>query len=215
LSQNFKYLSFLERLFKNLFSSQIEEEQDIMKYLIVGLGNIGAEYDNTRHNVGFDVVDYLAEKYEAKFKQEQHADVAEFKSRGRTFVLIKPSTFMNLSGKAVRYWGQKKKILPENLLVVVDDLNLPYGKMRLRSKGNDGGHNGLKHINQVLNTSTYSRLRIGIGNDFSQGRQVDFVLGEWSGEEKEGLDKILQKASEAVIAFGTIGVSRAMTQYNK
>ncbi len=208
-------MNFLSRLFKKLFPPEIEEEQDIMKYLIVGLGNMGAEYDNTRHNVGFDVVDYLARKYEVSFKQEQHGDLAEFKFKGRTFVLLKPSTFMNLSGKAVRFWGQKKKILPENLLVVVDDLNLPYGKMRLRSKGNDGGHNGLKSINEVLNTSGYSRLRIGIGNSFSQGRQVDFVLGEWSAEEQEGLEEILKKASEAVIAYGTIGVSRAMTQYNK
>lgn len=186
-----------------------------MKYLIVGLGNMGAEYDNTRHNVGFEVLDALAKKYEVSFKQEQHGDLAEFKFKGRTFVLLKPSTYMNLSGKAVRFWGQKKKILPENLLVVVDDLNLPYGKMRLRSKGNDGGHNGLKNINEVLNTSSYSRLRIGIGNNYSKGRQVDFVLGEWSEEEKDGLDKILKKASEAVLAYGTIGVSRAMTQYNK
>ncbi len=204
----------LNNFFKNLFHKE-EEELDVMKYLIVGLGNMGAEYDGTRHNVGFDVVDKLAASKEVSFKNDTNGDLAEIKYKGRTFVLLKPSTFMNLSGKAVRYWGQKKKIQPSNLLVVVDDLNLPFGKIRLRTKGNDGGHNGLKDINQVLGTGAYARLRIGIGSDYAKGRQADFVLGEWSDEENDKLPEIVKQACDAVLAFGTIGANRAMTEFNK
>jgi len=199
---------------KKLFGIEPEKHSD-MKYLIVGLGNMHPDYDDTRHNVGFEVVDHIADKFEIKFENANLGDIAEVKHKGRTLILLKPSTYMNLSGKAVRYWLQKKKINARNLLVIVDDLSLDLGRVRLRKKGSDGGHNGLKNINEVLNTSAYSRLRIGIGNNYSKGRQVDFVLGEWSDEEKDGLDKVLKKASEAVIAYGTIGVSRAMTQYNK
>ena len=201
------------KLLRQLFNIK-EEEPDPMKYLIVGLGNMGAEYDGTRHNVGFAVVDFLAKEKEVEFKDDNLGDLAEIKYKGRTFVLLKPSTYMNLSGKAVRYWLQKKKIQPENLLVVVDDLNLPFGKLRLRGKGADGGHNGIKDINQMIG-SKYARLRIGIGNDFSKGRQSDFVLGKWSSEEQDALPNILKEAAAIVKSFGAIGLGRTMGQYNK
>lgn len=185
-----------------------------MKYLIVGLGNMGAEYDHTRHNIGFEVVDALAVAFDVSFKNDQLGDIAEFKYKGRTFVLLKPSTYMNRSGKAVRYWLQKKKITKQNLLVIVDDLNLDFGKQRLRGKGSDGGHNGLKDINQMLGNN-YARLRIGIGNEFSRGRQVDYVLGKWSSEEAEKLKEVIDYAVETVKSFGTIGLNFTMNQFNK
>ncbi len=197
---------------KNLFK---EEEPDPMKYLVVGLGNMGADYDNTRHNVGFDVVDHLAKEFEVEFKNDQLGDLAEFRHKGRTFILLKPSTYMNLSGKAVRYWLQKKKVQKQNLFIIVDDLNLPLGKQRLRVKGKDGGHNGLKSIDQMLGGNNYARLRIGIGNEFSKGRQVNYVLGEWSSEEKEQLSEIIKFAADAVKNFATIGIERTMNFFNK
>jgi PTH1 family peptidyl-tRNA hydrolase len=199
---------------KKLFSSHIIEP-DPMKYLIVGLGNMGADYDNTRHNIGFDVVDALAKEFEVTFKNDHLGDLAEFKHKGRTFILLKPSTFMNRSGKAVRYWQQKLKVQPENLLVVLDDLNLPFGKQRLRGKGNDGGHNGLKDIDVTLGNNNYARLRLGIGNEFQKGRQVDYVLGEWSKEEIEQLPDILKYATDTIKSFGTIGMDMTMNQFNK
>lgn len=198
---------------KTLFQTKVEES-DPMKYLIVGLGNMGADYDDTRHNVGFEVVDLLASDNSVSFKNDQLGDVAEFRHKGRTFVLLKPSTYMNRSGKAVRYWLQKKKIEKKNLLVIVDDLNLPLGQLRLRGKGSDGGHNGLKDIDQMTGGNNYARLRVGIGNDFPRGRQVDFVLGEWTSEEREQLPAILKKSAEASLAFGTIGLGHAMTEFN-
>jgi peptidyl-tRNA hydrolase, PTH1 family len=185
-----------------------------MKYLIAGLGNMGADYDNTRHNVGFDVVDLLAKEFDAKFKNDTLGDLAEFRHKGRTFILLKPSTYMNLSGKAVRYWLQKHNIPKENLLVVLDDLNLAFGKIRLRGNGSDGGHNGLKSIDQLNGGNNYARLRIGIGDEFHKGQQVNYVLGEWSNEEQEKLPEILKRATEGVKAFGTIGLSLAMNQVN-
>ncbi len=201
--------------FKKLFAKEEEEKEDPMKYLIVGLGNMGREYDDTRHNIGFDVVDHLAEWGKVSFKNDNLGDVAEIKHKGRTLVLLKPSTFMNLSGKAVRYWGQKKKILPTNLLVVVDDLHLPLGQMRLKAKGGDGGHNGLKDINQILNTTKYTRLRIGIGDEFGKGQQVNFVLGKWTAKEQEQLPEIIKTAGEAIKSYATIGLSHTMNQFNK
>lgn len=176
---------------------------------------MGADYDNTRHNIGFEVVDKLARSFDVEFKNDQLGDIATFKHKGRTFVLLKPSTYMNRSGKAVRYWLQKEKIDKENLLVVVDDLNLPFGKQRLRGKGSPGGHNGLKDIDQVLGGGDYARLRIGIGDDFHKGQQVDYVLGKWSREEEEKLAEILDFAAETVKAFGTIGLQFTMNQYNR
>lgn len=184
-----------------------------MKYLIVGIGNMGAEYDNTRHNVGFDVVDALADKHKVTFKNDQLGDIAEFKSRGRTFVLLKPSTYVNLSGKSVRYWLQKKKIDKSNLLVVVDDMNLPFGRTRVRGKGSDGGHNGLKDINQMLG-SDYARLRIGIGNA-PEGQHVNFVLGKWSDAEAKDLPAILDKSMKIVISFAAAGLGNTMNTFNK
>jgi len=206
-------MSFLKSLFKRFFTSP-EEEYDPMKYLIVGLGNIGAEYKNTRHNIGFLVVDALAKEFEVSFKTDQLGDVAEFKFKGRTFVLLKPSTFMNLSGKAVRFWMQKKKIPKDKILVVLDDLNLPFNNQRLRGKGKDGGHNGLKDIDQTTGGNNYARLRIGIGNEFSKGRQVDYVLGEWTSEENDALPAILKYAGDTVKSFGTIGIAYTMNQFN-
>ena len=161
-----------------------------MKYLIVGLGNIGSEYDNTRHNIGFEILDKLAADRGATWKSEHLGAMTEFKYKGRTFLLLKPNTYMNLSGKSVRYWMQKHKIKIPNLLVVLDDLNLPFGKMRMRAKGKDGGHNGLKDIDKMLGQNNYARLRFGIGNQYSKGKQVDFVLGEWSIEEEQSLSLI-------------------------
>jgi PTH1 family peptidyl-tRNA hydrolase len=185
-----------------------------MKYLIAGLGNIGAEYENTRHNIGFEVVDCLAREFEARFKADSLGDLAELRHKGRTFVLLKPNTYMNLSGKAVRYWLQKHNIPKENLLVVLDDLNLPFGKMRLRASGSDGGHNGLKSIDQLTGGNNYARLRLGIGSGFHKGQQVNFVLGRWSSDEADQLPDLLKKAADGVKAFGTIGLAMAMNQVN-
>lgn len=211
VSFNDTIVDWLKRLF---FRRKEEEKSDPMKYLIAGLGNMGAEYDNTRHNVGFEVVDYLAREFDAEFKTETLGDLAEFRHKGRTFVLLKPSTYMNRSGKAVRYWMQKLKIPKNRLLVVVDDINLPFGRLRLRGKGSPGGHNGLKDIDQVTGGGNYARLRIGIGDEFSQGRQVDYVLGKWTGKEKEILPDILKRAAETVKSFATIGLQHTMNQYN-
>lgn len=199
---------------KNLFHKEISEP-DGMKYLIAGLGNIGGDYEGTRHNVGFDVVDALAQEFGVSFKLDNQAFMAEFKHKGRTFVLIKPTTYMNLSGKAVRYWLTKHNIPKENLLVVLDDLALPFGKQRLRPSGSDGGHNGLKNIDQILSGNNYARLRIGIGNNFGKGQQADFVLGRWDSGEAKELPEILKYAAETVKAFGTIGIQFTMNQFNK
>lgn len=186
-----------------------------MKYLIVGLGNMGADYDETRHNVGFEVVDALAREFEVSFKDDTLGDVAEFRHKGRTFVLLKPSTFMNLSGKAVRYWLQKLKINQENLLVIVDEVHLDFGAVRLRGKGSSGGHNGLKDIEDKLGNNDYTRLRIGIGNNFPKGRQVDYVLGKWSNEQFADLPSIIKYATEMVKSFGTVGLQHTMNTFNK
>lgn len=181
-----------------------------MKYLITGLGNIGYEYENTRHNIGFDVLNTLCRQLEGEWRDDHHGDLAQVKFKGRTLLLLKPNTYMNLSGKAVRYWMQKEKVPPENCLVVCDDLNLVFGKLRLRAKGSDGGHNGLKSIQEMLGTDVYPRLRIGIGNDFSRGKQVNYVLGKWSEDEAAELPNILEKAAETIKAYATIGIDRAM-----
>ena len=160
------------------------------------------------------MVDHLAEEFGVEWKTEKLGDVCEFRHKGRTFILLKPSTYMNLSGKSVRYWMQLKKVEKTNLLVILDDLHLPFGKLRMRGKGSDAGHNGLKDIDRMTQGNNYARLRFGIGNDFSKGRQADFVLGVWSSEEKEALKPIKTNAAKAVLAFGTIGLSRAMNMYN-
>ncbi|MGL4596677.1 MAG: aminoacyl-tRNA hydrolase [Bacteroidia bacterium] len=185
-----------------------------MKYLIAGLGNIGDEYAGTRHNIGFDVLDALARASSLVFRHDRHAFVTEYKFKGRTFILIKPTTYMNVSGKAVQYWMQAEKIQRENILVITDDLALPVGTLRLKGKGSDGGHNGLKNIQDVLGTTEYARLRFGVGNEFQKGRQVDYVLGRWTKAEEELLQTRIPKATEVIKAFGTIGLQLTMTQYN-
>lgn len=188
---------------------------DPMKYLIAGLGNIGADYDGTRHNIGFEVLDTLAKDFDLKFEQERHGDICTLKHKGRTFILLKPSTYMNLSGKAVKYWMQHHKIQQENILIVLDDLNIDFGKQRIRGKGSDGGHNGLKNIDLLLGNNQYARLRLGIGDAFSKGKQVDYVLGKWSNKELDQLPEIIDFAGKAILAFGSIGLARTMNQYNK
>jgi PTH1 family peptidyl-tRNA hydrolase len=185
-----------------------------VNYLIAGLGNIGSDYENTRHNIGFDVVDMLAHKHDVKFKVERLAYKTVFKYKGRSFHLIKPTTYMNLSGKSVRYWMQQTKVPLENVLVVMDDLSLPFGKLRLRSKGSDAGHNGLKNINLCLNTTKYARLRFGIGNDFGRGRQINYVLGKWTKDEAAELPNFIDKAVAISESFGTIGIARTMNLFN-
>lgn len=186
-----------------------------MKYLIVGLGNIGAEYDATRHNIGFDVADAFVIKHGGNFKVERLAAVAEVKWKGKIFVVIKPTTYMNLSGKAVKYWLDKEKIPVENMLVVVDEMALPIETLRLRGSGSHAGHNGLRNIQEVLGTAAYPRLRFGIGNNFPKGRQVEFVLGKWQTDELPYVkDKIL-KSVEVIESFATIGIERTMNAYNK
>jgi PTH1 family peptidyl-tRNA hydrolase len=185
-----------------------------MNYLIAGLGNIGAEYELTRHNIGFLVLDHLAHKQSVTFSTDRLAIKSEFKLKGKTFHLIKPTTYMNLSGRAVAYWMQMLKIPIENILVVCDDLNIPFKSVRMRAKGSSGGQNGLKNINEMLNTENYARLRMGIGNDFAKGRQADFVLSRFSQEEFKELPFILQHASDAITSFGLEGVVSAMNKFN-
>ena len=185
-----------------------------MKYLVVGLGNIGNEYANTRHNIGFDILDALAGASNISFKDKRYGFVAEYKYRARTYWLLKPSTYVNLSGNAVRFWMNKLKLSEKNLLVVLDDLALPFGTLRLRAKGGDAGHNGLAHINTILGTSAYARLRFGIGNDFYPGQQVDYVLGGWEGEEAKLLPERLEMAGEIIKSFGVIGLQRTMNEFN-
>ena len=185
-----------------------------MKYLIAGLGNIGPEYELTRHNIGFLTLDRIVDNRKLKFETHRLADKADFKYKGRQLHLIKPNTYMNLSGKAIAYWLQELKIPKENLLVIVDDLALPFGGLRMRTKGSAAGHNGLKNIELVLNGQDYSRLRFGIGNNFSKGQQVDFVLSNFSKEEIETLPSLMDKAAEMAYSFCTIGAERTMNFFN-
>lgn len=186
-----------------------------MKYLIAGLGNIGPEYKNTRHNIGFQILDALAEASNISFKDKRFGFVAEYKFKARTFILLKPTTYVNLSGRAVNYWLQKEKIDINNLLVLVDDIALPFGTLRVRAKGGAGGHNGLENINQVLGRNDYARLRFGIGDDFYKGYQVNYVLGEWSKEEQKELKFKIDDSIEIIKSFGTIGIDRTMNFHNK
>jgi len=201
-------------------TSEVLERQNIKtnevskKFLIVGLGNIGAEYVNTRHNIGFKILDHLARKESLSFETAKLGSVAEYKIKGRTLILLKPNTYMNLSGKAVQYWMEKERIAKENVLVITDDLNLPFGTLRIKPKGSDGGHNGLKSIQQVLNTSDYPRFRFGISDDFKKGRQVDYVLGEWDEEEKLKLPERMDVAVQAIHSFALSGLGNTMSNFN-
>ena len=186
-----------------------------MKYLIVGLGNIGDEYQDTRHNIGFLVLDALARASNIFFTDRRYGAVSSFKYKGREFILLKPSTFMNLSGNAINYWLKKEKIELENLLVIVDDLALPLGSIRMRKKGSDGGHNGLAHINLILGTNEYARIRIGIGNNFKKGSQRNYVLSPWTSEEKDFVARRTETVIEMIKSFGTAGTELTMTKFNK
>jgi len=185
-----------------------------MKFLIAGLGNIGDEYVNTRHNIGFNVLDAFANSTGSFFSLDRLAHKTESKFKGKTFILIKPTTFMNLSGKAVNYWLQAEKIPVEHLLVITDDIALPFGSLRLKPKGSDGGHNGLKSIQEVLGTSEYARLRFGVGNEFPKGRQSEYVLGQWTNDEQKLLVPRVELAVETIKSFGAIGIERTMNFFN-
>ena len=185
-----------------------------MKYLIVGLGNIGKEYEATRHNIGFMVLDNLAEKYNEPFEIGRHAFTSLIKHKGRSIYLIKPTTYMNLSGKAVQHWLSQLKIPRENLMVIVDDLALPFGALRMRAKGSSAGHNGLKNIETCLGGNNYPRLRFGIGDNFSKGKQIDYVLSAFNDDEKISLGDYIEKASEMILSFTSIGISHTMTKFN-
>lgn len=202
----------------NLFTSKEELKEEsaksMKKLLIVGLGNIGAEYVNTRHNIGFKVLDHFAKTESVIFETAKLGQIAEYKFKGRTFILLKPNTYMNLSGKAVQYWLTKEKIAPENMLVITDDLNLSLGTIRIKPKGSDGGHNGLKNINLVLNSNSYPRFRFGISDDFKKGQQVDYVLGEWTEAERALLPERLDMAVEIIKSFGTAGIDHTMSAFN-
>lgn len=188
--------------------------QIMKKYLIVGLGNIGAEYVNTRHNIGFKAVDFLANEANENFETVKLGALAQVKVKNKVLLLLKPNTYMNLSGKALQFWMEKEKIAKENVLIITDDLNLPFGTIRLKAKGSDGGHNGLKSIQQVLNSAEYPRLRFGISDAFKKGQQVDYVLGEWSTEETSALNERLNVVSQAVKEFALAGLNNAMNNFN-
>ncbi|MBT8267404.1 MAG: aminoacyl-tRNA hydrolase [Bacteroidia bacterium] len=191
-----------------------KEIPPMKKYLIVGLGNIGSEYANTRHNVGFQILDHFAAKEEVSFQTVKLGDIATVKLKGRSLICLKPSTYMNLSGKAVVYWMNKEKIDPKNLLIITDDLNLPFGTIRLKTSGSDGGHNGLKDIQDKLNTTNYNRFRFGISDAFQKGRQVNYVLGEWSEKESEDLKERLDLSCELIRSFVLAGVNITMNTFN-
>jgi len=205
-------MKWLQQLFT---TNKNQESTDVMKkFLIVGLGNIGAEYVNTRHNIGFKILDFLAQKEGISFETVKLGALAAYKFKGRTFFLLKPNTYMNLSGKAVHYWLDKENIPLQNLLVITDDLNLAFGTIRIKPKGSDGGHNGLKNINLILNTQNYTRFRFGISDEFKKGQQINYVLGDWDEVEKAKLPERLELASEIIKSFGTAGLENTMTSFN-
>lgn len=191
-----------------------KEKDNMKKYLIVGLGNIGEKYENTRHNIGFKILNHYASSNNFTFKTDKLGDIAYHKIKGRTLVFLKPSTYMNLSGKAIKYWMNKEKIPLDNLLVVTDDLNLSFGAIRLKSKGSDGGHNGLKDTQEKLQTTKYNRFRFGISSDFSKGRQVDYVLGNWSEKENDSLKERLKISNQIIESFVLSGLKNTMNDYN-
>ena len=210
-------MNILQKILSFLSATQHdtkEKENTTMKYLIVGLGNIGYEYDGTRHNIGFRVVDALAEAQGATFQDKRYGFVCKTRVKNAELLLLKPSTYMNLSGNAVRYWMQQEKIPVENVLIIVDDLSLPVGAIRMKQNGSDAGHNGLKHIAQMLSTQNYNRLKFGIGNDFPSGGQVDFVLGKFSPEDNKAINEKVPVACDAIKAFALSGMQFAMNHYN-
>ncbi len=208
---------FMFQFIKVLFGTDkqlLQETDNMRKFLIVGLGNIGAKYEETRHNIGFKILDFLAEQEGFSFETQKLGDVATFKHKGRSILCLKPSTYMNLSGKAVKYWMEKEKIPLENTLIITDDINLSFGSIRLKTKGSDGGHNGLKDIQNTLQTTKYNRFRFGVGSEFGKGKQVDYVLGEWNTDETEQLKERLQKSSDLIRSFVFSGINNTMNQFN-
>ena len=204
-------------LLKSLFGFQktvLKENDSMKKFLVVGLGNIGDEYTETRHNIGFKVLDFLATQKELTFETAKLGDITTYKLKGRSILCLKPSTYMNLSGKAVRYWLEKEKIPIENLLVITDDINLPFGTIRIKTKGSDGGHNGLKDIQNILQTTKYNRFRFGVGANFGKGRQIEYVLGQWNDEENSQMDERLKRSIEAIDSFVLAGIARTMNLFN-
>jgi len=204
-------------IFNSVFRTNktyLEETDTMKKFLIVGLGNIGTEYTETRHNIGFKILDAFAQKEDLAFETVKLGDVASFKVKGKTMLLLKPSTYMNRSGKAIKYWMEKEKIPLENILVITDDINIPFGTIRMKTKGGAGGHNGLKDTQLMLETTSYNRFRFGVGADFGTGRQVDYVLGEWNTEEKKILTERLKLASELIKSFVLSGAKNTMNQFN-
>jgi len=202
---------------KSFFGTQkplLQESDSMKKFLVVGLGNIGSEYEETRHNIGFKVLDFLAEQENLTFESTKLGSVASFKYKGRSILCLKPSTYMNLSGKAVKYWMDKENIALNNVLIITDDINLFFGTIRLKSKGSDGGHNGLKDIQNTLQTTQYHRFRFGVGAEFSKGKQVDYVLGQWNTNELEALPERLKKSTDLIRSFVFAGVKNTMNQFN-
>lgn len=199
----------------NIFKTKEEEKLEPMKkFLIVGLGNIGSEYINTRHNIGFKILDAFANEENISFQSVKLGEISEYKIKGRSILLLKPNTYMNLSGKAVHYWMEKENIAKENVLIITDDLNLSFGTIRIKTKGSDGGHNGLKSIQQLLNTTEYPRFRFGISDEFKKGQQVNYVLGEWTEEEKTTLKERFKLSSEIIKSFALAGLNNTMNTYN-
>ena len=205
----------LIKFFSKLFGIKVETKEELMKkFLIVGLGNIGDKYTNTRHNIGFKIVDELVKEFNENFETEKLGDIAKLKIKGKSVTVLKPSTYMNLSGKALKYWIQKEKISIDNILVITDDLNIDFGTIRFKAKGSDGGHNGLKDIQDKLATNKYPRFRFGVGNNYSKGRQVDYVLGEWSKEEESQLIERIPTSVKAIVSFISGGLSNTMNAFN-
>ena len=201
--------------FFSIFRKQNKENQiNMKKFLIVGLGNIGSEYQNTRHNIGFKILDYFASKESCSFQTMKLGDIAEYSIKGRKLILLKPNTYMNLSGKAVKYWMEKENIEKENVFVITDDLNLSFGAIRIKAKGTDGGHNGLKNIQLILNTTEYPRFRFGISDQFKKGQQVDYVLGEWDEEENAKLTERLDLSIKIIQSFALAGLNNTMNEFN-
>ena len=198
-----------------LLHRKTETEDNSMKYLIVGLGNIGSEYQGTRHNIGFRLIDAFAKKQGVEWMDKRYGAIAQTRVKNAELTLLKPSTYMNLSGQAVRYWAQHEKIPVENILVLVDDLSLPVGKIRMRGSGSDGGNNGLKNISSCMMTPTYARIKFGIGNDFPKGTQIDFVLGQFTDEDNKLIEEKLDYVGEMIKSFCLQGLDRTMNQYNK
>jgi PTH1 family peptidyl-tRNA hydrolase len=206
-------MNFLEKI-RSLLSKESNNPELMKKFLIVGLGNVGEKYNDTRHNIGFSILDRLATKEKVIFETKKLGDLARFKYKGRTFILLKPNTYMNLSGKAVSYWQKIEKIPLENIFVITDDLNLDFGMIRIKPRGSAGGHNGLTNINEHLQTQNYSRLRFGVDSEFKRGGQVDYVLNQWSEAQKQELDLRIEKSTKAIKSFALAGLNNTMNEFN-